>query len=80
MNENTDRIDIRVQSYDGNTIHFKMKRSQPLKLLKFYYCDYAGISPSMVHMIIDDAIVTDMNWTPDNFAMKNNGLIIMILN
>jgi small ubiquitin-related modifier len=70
----SDHINLRVQSQDGSTVHFKIKKNTPMKKLMQAYCDRKGIRMDSIRFVFDGTIITS-DHTPVQLEMEEDDCI-----
>ncbi|CAH8545977.1 unnamed protein product, partial [Dicrocoelium dendriticum] len=54
-----EHINLKVQGQEGSIVHFKIKKTTPLRKLMNAYCERMGYQPSSVRFIFDGNNVHD---------------------
>ncbi|KAA0192186.1 Small ubiquitin modifier [Fasciolopsis buskii] len=55
----SEHINLKVQGQEGSIVHFKIKKSTPLRKLMNAYCERMGYQPMSVRFIFDGNNVHD---------------------
>ncbi len=71
---NSELLNIKVKSADGNEIYFRIKGTTPLKKLMLAYCQRKGVNPDTVRFLFDGKRLED-NSTPKELLMEDNDAI-----
>ncbi|XP_041358351.1 small ubiquitin-related modifier 2-A-like [Gigantopelta aegis] len=72
--ESNQHINLKVTGQDGSVVHFKIKRSTPLRKLMSAYCERSGISLSAVRFRFDGSPINEDD-TPGVLEMENDDSI-----
>nr|VZI46060.1 unnamed protein product [Spirometra erinaceieuropaei] len=67
-------INLTVHGQDGSVIHFKIKRTTPLKKLMTAYCDRLGLTLSNVRFTCDGEHVQQED-TPESLDLNDHDTI-----
>eukprot|EP00051_Salpingoeca_urceolata_P032136 m.14441 g.14441 ORF g.14441 m.14441 type:complete len:94 (+) comp4799_c0_seq1:1404-1685(+) len=72
--EKADYINLKVLAQDNTEVHFKIKRSTPLKKLMDAYCSRQGLDKQNVRFMLDGQRINDTD-TPETLDMEDNDAI-----
>ncbi|KAG5450045.1 Small ubiquitin- modifier 2-A [Clonorchis sinensis] len=70
----SEHINLKVQGQEGSIVHFKIKKTTPLRKLMNAYCERMGYQPMSVRFIFDGNNVHDTH-TPASLEMEENDTI-----
>eukprot|EP00040_Diaphanoeca_grandis_P038577 m.256795 g.256795 ORF g.256795 m.256795 type:complete len:106 (-) comp34699_c0_seq1:109-426(-) len=67
-------INLRVVAQDNNELHFKIKRSTPMRKLISAYCKKQGLNAASVRFLFDGETISP-DATPDSMEMEDKDVI-----
>ncbi|XP_074650247.1 small ubiquitin-related modifier 3-like [Tubulanus polymorphus] len=70
----SEHINLKVSGQDGSIVHFKIRKSTPLKKLMQAYCDRQGVSYKQVRFVFDGNRVNEGD-TPSLLEMDDEDTI-----
>ncbi|KAF3669610.1 Small ubiquitin-related modifier 1 [Capsicum annuum] len=77
-NDQSDHINLKVKSQDGNEVFFRIKRSTQLKKLMKAYCDRLSVNFNAIAFLFDDRRLK-AEQTPDELEMEDGDEIDAML-
>jgi len=76
--EESNTINLRVVSQDGNEVYFKIKKQTPLRKLIDAYCQRQAIDPNSIRFLYDGNRIQPEQ-SPKDLEMSDNDVIDAVL-
>ncbi|CAN0824453.1 Small ubiquitin-related modifier 5 [Linum grandiflorum] len=74
----SDRMRLRIQSQDGDKLHFKANCNAPIRSVLDLYCREKFVDLTVLRFVIDGKDF-DYRKTPVQLGLKDNDLIVVLM-
>mmetsp|Transcript_2463 Transcript_2463/g.7807 ORF Transcript_2463/g.7807 Transcript_2463/m.7807 type:complete len:103 (+) Transcript_2463:49-357(+) len=74
----SEHVNLKVIDQHGNEVHFRIRRTTPLRKLMNSYCERQGIDMKSVRFMVDGTFVEDED-TPESLELDDGDIVDTVL-